>query len=112
VCHFFVDPDTYPIYDSYCRDMIALHLGKGAYALDDQNPYRGFMANILNLRQLSGLNATLRDLDRYLWLGGQYRAWLQSDGVGQTNAELRSLFESEDSRIQSQLTELLPAALR
>ena len=36
--HFFIDGDRYPIYDSYCRDMLALHLGPTEHATDQGNP--------------------------------------------------------------------------
>jgi len=66
--HFFVNGDRYPIYDSFCRDMILYHLGRNLYPMNTDNPYRSFTENLDRLRELSGLSVTLRELDRYLWL--------------------------------------------
>lgn len=106
--HFFVDGDRFPIYDSFCRDMIAWHLGRGGCTADAGNPYRAFIANLERLRETSGLRATLRDLDRYLWLTGQYREWLDKGGEATLNSELRSLFANEDPEVQRLLGELWP----
>lgn len=106
--HFFVDGDRFPIYDSFCRDMIAWHLGRGGCIADATNPYRAFIANLERLREASGLSVTLRDLDRYLWLTGQYREWLDRGGEATLNGELRSLFEDDDREVQRLLGELWP----
>ncbi len=37
------------------------------------------------LREESGSSATLRDLDRYMWLAGQYRVWLKKRAKAQIN---------------------------
>ena len=108
ICHFFVDSDTHPIYDSFCRDMIAYHLGRGSCVSDRQNPYRAFRKNLEWLQQLSGLSVSLRDMDRYLWLAGQYRAWLKRGDDAQTNSELRSLFENESPEVQRDIEALAP----
>jgi hypothetical protein len=107
ILHFFVDGDRFPIYDSYCRDMLAHHLGRGGRVSDPANPYRAFMANLGRLRDLSGLTASLRDLDRYLWLAGQYRDWLRKGEDARTNSELRSLFEHPSPQEQTDLATLL-----
>ncbi len=107
ICHFFIDGDRFPIYDSYCRDMIARHLGRGGCVSDPANPYRAFMTNLQRLRELSDRDASLRDLDRYLWLTGQYRDWLKRGDEAQLNSELRSLFEDDDPEAQADLRALL-----
>jgi len=93
VLHFFVDGDRYPICDSFCRIMVAYHLGLGGRVPDAGNPYRAFMANLERVRELSNIDASLRDLDRYMWLVGQYRDWLKKGDEAITNGELRGLFE-------------------
>jgi len=108
ICHFFVDSDTYPIYDRYCRDMITYHLGRGGCVSDQQNPYRAFSKNRERLQQLSGLSVSLRDMDRYLWLAGQYRAWVKRGDDARINSELRSLFENESPEVQRDLKALAP----
>lgn len=106
--HFFIDGDRYPIYDSFCREMIASHLGRGGCVTDRDNPYRAFITNLECLREASGLSATLRDLDRYLWLTGQYRELLDKGEGARLNSELRSLFEEDDPEIQRLLDQLWP----
>ena len=39
-CHFFVDPEEFPIYDEAARDVLKLHLGKSAIINDSISPYR------------------------------------------------------------------------
>lgn len=97
LCHFFIDADAHPIYDSYCRDMLTYHLGRGRCISDAANPYRAFKQNLLQLRDLSGISASLRDLDEYLWLAGQYREWLKRGEDARINGELRGLFEAPPS---------------
>lgn len=106
--HFFIDGDRFPIYDSFCREMIAHHLGRGGCVTDADNPYRAFITNLECLREASGLTANLRDLDRYLWLVGQYRELLKTGEEAQLNSELRSLFEDDDPEIRRLLGELWP----
>lgn len=106
--HFFIDGNRFPIYDSFCRDMISWHLGRGGCETNRDNPYRAFITNLECLRQGSALTATLRDLDRYLWLVGQYREWLEKGGEATLNSELRSLFEDDEAEVQRLLGELWP----
>ncbi len=110
ILHFFVDGDRYPIYDSFCRIMVSYHLGPGGRVPDAGNPYRAFMANLERVRELSTIEASLRDLDRYMWLVGQYRDWLKKGDEAITNGELRGLFESEEAEAQADLRLLLPSA--
>ena len=69
--------------------------------------YRAFMTNLERLRELSACDASLRDLDRYLWLTGQYRDWRKKREEAQLNSELRSLFEDNRPRVQADLKVLL-----
>jgi len=108
--HFFVDGDRFPIYDSFCREMLAFHLGRGGCVADAANPFRAFVTNLERLRELSGLSASLRDLDRYMWLAGQYRAWLRDGDDAQTNAELRATFEHPTPEDRTDLDILVPPA--
>lgn len=101
--HFFINGDKYPIYDSFCRNMLSYHLGGNLSPISKGNPYRSFIADLNNLRKISGLSATLRDLDRYMWLAGQYRQWLKKRDKAQINSELRSIFVDKDPEIQKLL---------
>lgn len=107
VGHFFIAGDRFPIYDSFCREMIAHHLG-GDCARDVKNPYRAFITNLERLRAASAPAVTLRELDRYLWLAGQYREFLDKRDEAQLNSELRPVFESRDPEIQLLLRQLWP----
>lgn len=112
VGHFFVDGDRIPIYDSFCREMIAYHLGSSRYSTDAINPYGAFITNLSCLRDESNLSCTSRDLDRYLWLAGQYRAWLENGENATPNTELRLLFTDENRDSQRLLRRLWPETYR
>ena len=66
------------------------------------------MKNIERLRALSGLTCSLRDMDRYLWLTGQYREWLRIGDEATTNSELRSLFVDPSEETLADLRAVLP----
>lgn len=106
--HFFINGDKYPIYDSFCREMISYHLGGKSSPMDTGNPYRTFIVNLNHLRKIFGLTATLRDLDCYMWLAGQYREWLRKHDKAQINSELRSIFEDKDPEVRQLLAILWP----
>jgi hypothetical protein len=88
--------------------MLAFHLGPTEHVSDQANPYRAFVRNIERLRELSGLTCSLRDMDRYLWLTGQYREWLRDPDEATTNSELRSLFDVPAEETQADLRLVLP----
>lgn len=105
-CHFFIASHRFPIYDSYCEQMVRTHLGRDE-AVTGAEPYRAFKTNIDRLRELSEIDATYRELDRYLWLAGQYREWLEEGEDAQINTELRGLFESPPPDAAEALTRLV-----
>lgn len=109
-CHFFIDSERFPIYDRYCRNMVARHLGRDQLQRDSRNPYRAFKANIDRLRELSGLSVSYRELDRYLWLTGQYHEWLDKGDKAQINSDVRELFEDSSPDIQGALQTLVADA--
>jgi len=92
--------------------MILYHLGRNLYPMNTDNPYRSFTENLDRLRELSGLSVTLRELDRYLWLTGQYREWLKKGDKAQLNSELRSLFEDQDTEVKRLLGILWTGTVR
>ncbi len=106
-CHFFIDPERFPIYDSYCENMVARHLGRDQLERDSKNPYRAFKVNIDQLRELSGLSVSYRELDRYLWLAGQYHEWLDNGDEARIKSEVRELFEDSSPDIQEPLQTLV-----
>ncbi len=100
--HYFIDPDRYPIYDQYTTRMVAFHLGPRNRVVDEEHRYREHVANFRRLRGLSGYKGRKRELDRYLWVSGQFRQW-QSKPRTRINVELRDLFESSQSEIASDI---------
>ena len=99
--HFFIDPNQFPIYDSYAVKMLTYHLnGKGREGLS----YEQFAAGFSALKDALDFPVTTRELDRYLWLAGQLRAWKgllpwrrPYPGI---NSELQRLFESPAREVQ------------
>lgn len=99
--HFFIDSNQFPIYDSYAVKMLPYHLnGKGRDGLS----YEQFAEELWALKDALGFPVTTRELDRYLWLAGQLRAWRgllpwarPYTGV---NSELRRLFDSPAREVQ------------
>ena len=73
--HFFFDGEQFPIYDSYAVRMVTYHLGKAGCLNDKDHLYRSFVVNFNRLKESIDFPATNRELDRYLFLAGQYRAW-------------------------------------
>lgn len=72
--------------------MVAYHLGNRGKLHDSDHPYQAYVANLVRLREWSGLSWQGRELDRYLWLAGQYRTW-KSGAKAPINRETRQLFE-------------------
>ena len=62
-----------------------------------RQPVSAHKQNLLELRKRSGVSASLREMDRYLWLAGQYREWLKRGDDARINGELRGLFEAPPS---------------
>jgi hypothetical protein len=97
-CHFFVDAERFPIFDSYADWMVRWHLGPTGAEPANSHPYRAFLTNLHRLRECAGLTCSDRDIDRYFWMAGQYR-WrqlrAQKGKPAIINAELRTLFNQE-----------------
>lgn len=89
--HFFISAERFPIYDSYAEQMLLFHLGPLAVR-DLVRPYQAFVANLERLKREYGLRCSYRELDRYLWVAGQHRAY--ANGKRTLNAELLHLFEN------------------
>lgn len=112
-CHFFIDPERFPIYDEAARDVLKLHLGQAALAVDDADPYTAFCSNLSRLRTLAQVQGAGRDLDRYLWITGMYMKWLRVKGKPkqQMNVELRTMFGKPSAAEAEELDALLPYVL-
>jgi len=87
--HFFVDSNL-PILDSYAEEMAAWHLGQSQSR--NSKRYLRFCENIETLSKLASLTCDCAELDAYLWVAGQYRAWWKNSKY-QISSDLRPFFE-------------------
>lgn len=106
--HFFIDSERFPIYDAYALRMVTYHLEGRPQA---EVPYHAFVAAFIRLKESLDFPVTARELDRYLWLAGEYRAWSGLPPWRQpyrnVNAEARRLFEADACEIRALLAALL-----
>lgn len=89
--HFFLSDERFPIMDSYALKMLKRHLGRRHYLDDTSHPYAAFVRKFQELKRLSGFTGSNRQLDRYLWLAGEYVTWKKKPAAA-INAELAALF--------------------
>lgn len=97
--HFFIDHDRFPIHDSFAAKMLRAHLGNDAPAVDSGATYMRIEEAFRRLAGQVGLGSDTRQLDRYLWMIGQYRDWANHPRAS-INAELRSVFEVDPSELR------------
>jgi len=100
--HFFLDDERFPIMDSYAVKMLKRHLGRQHYSDDTAQPYASFVSNFHELKRLSGFAGSNRQLDRYLWLAGEYAAWKKKPGAA-INAEVATLFAQPSGEVAALL---------
>jgi hypothetical protein len=93
LAHFNLDPDRFPIYDSYAREMLRYHLGRENWTWDWGQPYQSFCTLYRRLGELAGLRVSNRALDRYLWLAGQRRHWRRNPDAP-VSSEVRIAFRN------------------
>jgi len=111
-CHFFVNAQTFPMYDEAARDTLRLHLGDG-YIVDGKQPYVAFCQNLSRLRELANLDCKTKELDQYLWLTGMVMRW-QKERTKKTQrigAELKAVLEHPSPEIIAELKRMLPPPL-
>ena len=103
--HFFVDSNL-PILDSYAEEMTAWHLGQAQSRKPER--YIRFCENIETLSKLASLTCDCAELDAYLWVAGQYRAWLKNS-KHKISSDLRPFFErlQKDPESEPDLRDLL-----
>jgi len=108
-CHFFVDEDRFAILDDFAATAIRLHLGQHAHVYAHKpSDYHEYLAAVDRLRSVAGLACSYREMDRYLWLRGQWEQWrrppskagVRGSGV---NPEVRDLFSSECPAVKALL---------
>lgn len=109
--HFYIDKDRFPIFDSYAIERLRFHLSGINLPTDNPPPYADYVAAHQALIALCRLGCTGRELDRYLWVGGLYRAWSRNSEAP-INVEVRTLFlkADEDATLRHDLIALQPTA--
>jgi hypothetical protein len=85
-------------------------LGKKNMVNRPGHPYLAFVENLVRLRAAAGLTCSTRDLDHYLWVAGEYRAWRKNRNA-RINVEIRGLFNSPSPGCKADLRAMLPASL-
>lgn len=100
--HFFVDEETLPILDKYAIKMLRHHLGRRNYYKDRKHPYKAYVSNFQKLYAYSGWQGAIGDLDHYLWIAGQYRAF-RKNRKAQVNSELKTLLTNKSPYVWRKL---------
>jgi hypothetical protein len=105
--HFFIDRDRFPIFDSYAQERLRFHLSGATLPTINPPQYPDYVAAHNALIKLCGLQCSGRELDRYLWVGGLYRAWSKNNNAP-INVEIRGVFEgaANDQGIAADLATL------
>lgn len=109
-CHFFVDGWDFLIYDSFALAAVNNLLGERQYHLTPRrSEYRDFCERVERLLDRNDLKVETRDLDRYLWLWGQ---WLVQRGYERqrVNRDVFDLFKSDDPAVRQDVALLAPVA--
>lgn len=103
--HFFICADAFPLYDKYALAMVNHHLGLKAPRQGEKVRYLPFASNVDRLCKLAGLTVSYRQLDRYLWITGQYKVWepLKDKKKAKINKAVSALFENEAKRLNTEL---------
>ncbi len=89
--HFFMDRERFPIYDWYALGAIDHYLSTRHSHAATPIPYATYVAEISRLKDLAGLAVGTRELDRFLWVVGQYLHRCQPTA----NTELKEVFCNE-----------------
>lgn len=101
-CHFYVNADVFPIYDSKAVYALNYHLGRARTSYFSS--YVEFWTCLKQFRDESGLTCSWKELDEYLWVRGR----LISEGPNAREGITRSFFASGDAppAFQSDLNEV------
>lgn len=108
-CHFFVDSERFPLFDSYVPAIVRMHLGKGNYRCKTTHKtYRNFYADLMALRGHISFRPNVREMDHYLWLRSQWQTFRKKGDDAPIGAEVEHLFRSADSdeRVRTLIDEM------
>jgi len=108
-CHFFVDSQRFPLFDQYVPAVVRMHLGRGNYRCKTTDrTYRNFYEDLQTLRRSISFDPTVRELDHYLWLRGQWETLSSKGGRARIGAEVRDLFKrrGSDLRVRTLIDQL------
>ena len=106
--HWFVH-GWLPIYDYWAIRAVTHHFGRIRWRT---TAYRDLAEHVYALREASCLSCTPREMDRYLWVSGMYRAWVGAEDQGKLglSGEVSGLFASHDPHVRHALAVLLGEA--
>lgn len=104
--HHFVDSERFPVLDAWSERALQMLLGGELLGEPEDSRYARFAQSFAHIAGTLGLNRRRR-LGRWLWLAGQYRAWLANRRTA-IHREVRALFE----QAPAELAQLLPVELR
>jgi hypothetical protein len=102
--HFFINRNRFYIFDKYVAIAMRRHLKTRSFPRIEQDYERFFTASKALKSSCDG-DTTPAEMDRYLWLCGQYREW-QKNNDTKLNAEVRELFNSLPDRRRLKLEKL------
>jgi len=96
--HFFLDPNSYPIYDKYTLISLRLHLGHNLAEPKSYSQYNDWFQRLISLTEQS---FSIKQIDTYLWFSGMYHFHLQ--GETGLSKDILKLFGSDDPTLQDLL---------
>lgn len=101
--HFFLDKseerDAFPIYDSVAVAMLKYHLRRGKYREPRQHRYVRFVEVFNAVRSTITPVPSVRDFDKYLWLGGLYREWWKRRDKAKINTRAKDTFKNPTPKV-------------
>ncbi len=108
--HFLLAPGEVPVYDEWAVDALRYHLVGRKGKL--RRSYSAFAQGVAKLREETRLDCSVREMDRYLWLAGQYRKYHSKRKAKdrrkvKLSGEVRELFASRDPEVRADLAALL-----
>jgi hypothetical protein len=113
-CHFFISADRFPILDDFAGDALTYHLGRRGRSHSRREPfsYLTFVADVDRVRMAAGHDCSYVEVDRYLWLLGQWLRLREGEKAAKPvmiNREVQGLIETPDALAVELLRVAFPA---